>query len=261
MSLSNRGQAFASSYTPELEAILSVFARPFHPERNPDGVVNFGVAENSTLRKELTDYFNDVGLQLDGSELAYNNRLTTSMKLVEALCYLFNNVPDGVIEKNDWESRKPLRAIEPSHVHVGNGAGGVINATIYSLCDSGEGVLLSEPYYNGFLYDITYKNNAVLVKVPLPAAEASKQGEQDREDGRWRAPDTVDLWEKAILDAKAKGIKTKVLLHCNPHNPTGQIISRDTTLALLKLAAKYDLHFISDEIYVGATSDMAERIS
>ena len=43
--------------------------------------------------------------------------------------------------------------------------------------------------------------------------------------------------------------KTKVLLLCNPNNPTGTIYTREQLLELAKLAEKKDLYIITDEVY------------
>jgi aspartate/methionine/tyrosine aminotransferase len=43
--------------------------------------------------------------------------------------------------------------------------------------------------------------------------------------------------------------KTKILVICNPSNPTGQVYNSDIVKGFLKLASKYDLFLLSDEIY------------
>ena len=63
------------------------------------------------------------------------------------------------------------------------------------------------------------------------------------------SPAAVDKYEAAILNARKKNIKIKALVLCHPHNPIGQCYPRETIFALMKLCAKYKLHFISDEIY------------
>jgi len=43
--------------------------------------------------------------------------------------------------------------------------------------------------------------------------------------------------------------RTRLLVACNPSNPTGQVYGADLTRDLVALATKHDLYFLSDEIY------------
>jgi aspartate aminotransferase/aminotransferase len=43
--------------------------------------------------------------------------------------------------------------------------------------------------------------------------------------------------------------RTKLLLTCNPSNPTGQVITPELTRELMELARRHDLFVLSDEIY------------
>ena len=40
--------------------------------------------------------------------------------------------------------------------------------------------------------------------------------------------ETVEIYEKALLEAQQKGIRVKVFLLCNPHNPLGKSLARNT---------------------------------
>lgn len=40
--------------------------------------------------------------------------------------------------------------------------------------------------------------------------------------------DTVEIYEKALLEAQQKGIPVKVFLLCNPHNPLGKSLAQNT---------------------------------
>jgi len=53
------------------------------------------------------------------------------------------------------------------------------------------------------------------------------------------------------LDAFADCIssRTRVILYCNPNNPTGTVFSRAETLKLVELAERHDLFLIIDEAY------------
>lgn len=66
----------------------------------------------------------------------------------------------------------------------------------------------------------------------------------------------IQEYEKALKIAKQEGgITTKAVALINPSNPLGRCYSREFLIALLKFAAKYDLHMYSDEIYALSTWD------
>jgi alanine-synthesizing transaminase len=52
----------------------------------------------------------------------------------------------------------------------------------------------------------------------------------------------------AQLEAQV-GPRTKALVLCNPHNPTGAVASRDALLAVLDVARRHRLVVLADEIY------------
>ena len=56
------------------------------------------------------------------------------------------------------------------------------------------------------------------------------------------------------LENKLKDEKTHILLLCNPHNPVGKIFSEDELKKIDRLASKYDVLVISDEIHGLLTS-------
>lgn len=60
----------------------------------------------------------------------------------------------------------------------------------------------------------------------------------------------IGRYEAAISNAKCA---VRAILLCNPHNPRGYVYSRPLLEALLRFAAKHDLHFVSDEIYALST--------
>lgn len=97
------------------------------------------------------------------------------------------------------------------------------------VCDSGEEVIVPEPFYtnyNGFasLADIK------LVPLTLKA-----------EDG-FRLPSAQDIEAKITK-------KTRAILLCSPNNPTGTVYSREELARVTAIAKKRDLFLIGDEVY------------
>jgi cystathionine beta-lyase len=81
---------------------------------------------------------------------------------------------------------------------------------------------------------------------PSPAP-ARGEGEHPRWD-----------WDFDALEA-AVGPRTRVLMLCSPHNPTGRVWARDELERLAAFAQRHDLLVVSDEIHCGLVLDQDER--
>jgi aspartate/methionine/tyrosine aminotransferase len=66
-------------------------------------------------------------------------------------------------------------------------------------------------------------------------------------DGRW----ALDL---ESLD-RAVGSSTRVIMVCNPNNPTGGVLTESEMEAVIEVAARADAWIVADEIYRGAEID------
>jgi cystathionine beta-lyase len=103
-------------------------------------------------------------------------------------------------------------------------------AAILAYSASGDGVVVQTPIYPPFLSCIQDTGRA---RVANPLVEGS--------GGR----PVVDLdGLQAAVDER-----TRVLLLCNPHNPTGRTLDRDELLGIGRLAVERDLVIVSDEIH------------
>lgn len=102
------------------------------------------------------------------------------------------------------------------------------------VLDPGDEVIVPEPMY------VTYEAalqaaGATLVRVPLRAANDFQ-------------PDPAEF-------AAAVTPRTRALLLNSPHNPTGQVLSRDHWEALAALCREHDLWLLSDEVYAELIHD------
>lgn len=124
---------------------------------------------------------------------------------------------------------------------VTNGGSEALNFALSVVCDSGDEVIIPEPYYanyNGF-------TNAIGVKVvAIPSSI----------DTGFALP-KIEEFEKKITD------KTKAILICNPGNPTGYLYTREELQKLAEIALKHDIVIISDEVYREYVYDGEKQIS
>jgi 1-aminocyclopropane-1-carboxylate synthase len=63
------------------------------------------------------------------------------------------------------------------------------------------------------------------------------------------SPDIIPQYEAALKSAEDGGIKIKVLVLCNPHNPFGRCYPPSTLTAILSFCNTRKIHLVADEIY------------
>ncbi len=126
-------------------------------------------------------------------------------------------------DRYDWEFKKDELVFSP----------GVIPA-LYQLVEDlvakDEKVLTMTPAYGFFLHACEY-NNVELIESPLKITEGNFE---------------IDFDD---FDKKAADPKVKVLMLCNPHNPSGRIWTEDELKHIAETAEKNNLWIISDEIH------------
>ena len=102
-------------------------------------------------------------------------------------------------------------------------------ASILAFSEPGDGVILQVPAYPPFRESILSTERRL---IPLSM----------RDDG------TRYVFDIAELEGKLNA-RTRILILCNPQNPTGRVFERDELMALAELAIARDLIVISDEIH------------
>lgn len=104
-----------------------------------------------------------------------------------------------------------------------------LNLCCQAFAPVGGRVIVPSPIYPPF-NAAPVRSGQTPVSVPMVLA-----------DGRWRMD-----WSR-LEDIAAK--HAKLLLFCNPHNPTGTVYSRAELQRLASIAERHDLIVISDEIH------------
>nr|MCR5135599.1 aminotransferase class I/II-fold pyridoxal phosphate-dependent enzyme [Oscillospiraceae bacterium] len=101
---------------------------------------------------------------------------------------------------------------------------------VEDLIGEGETFVITTPSYGYFLHAAEYNN------VPLLCSDLINT------DGYF----TIDFDD---LEKKCADPRVKMLLWCNPHNPTGRIWTEEELTRVAEIVRKYDLWLISDEIH------------
>lgn len=125
--------------------------------------------------------------------------------------------------------------LEFGELHVTTAGSEAILFALLVTCDPGDEAIVFEPFYtnyNGFA------RTASVNLVPLAADPATGYHMPAREE------------IEAVLTEK-----TRVILICNPNNPTGAVLRRDEVEMLGDIARERGLFVISDEVYREFTYD------
>lgn len=120
------------------------------------------------------------------------------------------------------------RTVEFEQVVVTAGAVMAIEATLRSVCNPGDEVLVPDPSWPVYTMCVLANNLVPRRYVMRP----ENNFEPTRDD-----------IESQITE------KTKVIMVNTPGNPTGGVFSKETVNMIMDLAEKYDLYVIADEIY------------
>lgn len=120
------------------------------------------------------------------------------------------------------------------------GAKQALFVTLLALVERGDEVLLEDPGYLGF---------EPLVRLagatPVPLVLSAEDG--------FRMP--VESLRQRITP------RTRVMLLCNPHNPTGRVLGRDELDGIAAVAKEFDLVVIMDEAYEHFVFDGRRHVS
>ncbi|MFT4563389.1 MAG: cystathionine beta-lyase [Gammaproteobacteria bacterium] len=111
---------------------------------------------------------------------------------------------------------------------------------LLALTDDGDGVVIQTPIYPPFMSS-TKATKRRLVSCPLVNSARGYEIDFDH--------------MRSQIDAK-----TRVLLFCNPHNPTGRSFTRNELEQIAEIALANDLTIISDEIHADLVYKPNEHI-
>jgi aspartate/methionine/tyrosine aminotransferase len=147
----------------------------------------------------------------------------------------------------------------PDHVQVTNGGSEANYITTWNLVEPGDEVVLMVPNYMQ-TWGLVRAFGATVKEWPLTLCGSSgtrrakaARTEQTSGEGGWRVH--VDALEALVTP------RTKLIIICNPNNPTGARIEAEDLDRIAAVAARHNSWILSDEIYRGAELDGRETPS
>jgi len=151
-------------------------------------------------------------------------------KLVDFGIYGYGSMPatfaDTVV---DWQRRRFDWHAEPHWLVHTPGIVNAINMAIQAFTVPGNYVLIQTPVYVHFHYDVLI-NGRRLAEAPLAF------------DGTRYSFDPVSF-EAAIKPG------TKLFILCHPHNPTGNVWTREELTLMAEICARHGVIVVSDEVH------------
>ena len=158
------------------------------------------------------------------------------------LLYYGIRIGEVVLAWRSWQERHHGWRPEPERVMVFDDVIGTMRGALLTWCRDGrDGAVVQTPVYPPFLFAVA-DTPARLVENPLV----------DHGGGRW-APDIDDL--RSVVDDS-----TRILLLCNPQNPTGRVFTRAELGDIAALAVERDLLVVVDEIWADLVYPPAEHV-
>lgn len=152
-------------------------------------------------------------------------------KRVEHGIFGYTRVPQAYYDAvTEWFATRHNWQIDPQTILYTSGVVPAVSAVIKALTSPGDKVLVQTPAYNCFYSSI--RNNGCRM-----AANALRYAE-----GRY----TLDFDD---LEAKAADPDTRILLLCNPHNPSGRVWTKDELLRIGEICLRHDVFVVADEIH------------
>jgi len=195
------------------------------------------------LERILSMWQNQVKYNISASNVKslYLNELITKQELDK----IYNSIQIRYVQTNGTiPLRESISLMYPgtniNNILVTNGSAEANFLLIWSNIEHGDEVILMFPNYMQ-IWGLLYAFGAKIIPIYL------------KEEKNWHI-DIEDL-EKLISQ------KTKMIIVCNPNNPTGSILDIETMNKIVDLAGSSGAWILSDEIYRGAELDGIESPS
>lgn len=141
----------------------------------------------------------------------------------------YTRYPDTLYQSIiDWFERRHGWKIERDWIVMAPGVVPSLHAACLAFTQIGEGVIVQPPVYFPFFSAVTTTQRQ-LVLNPLQLI-----------NGRY---------EINFVELEALAPQAKLLLLCSPHNPVGRVWYEDELLEVLRIAKKFNLIILSDDIH------------
>ncbi|KAJ6126705.1 Pyridoxal phosphate-dependent transferase major region subdomain 2 [Penicillium sp. IBT 18751x] len=201
-------------------------------EKNPKGLISFGLAENRPMRAEIIQFINEkVVFTLDS--ISYRSTPASNARL------------PSIAATHMSKALNSLTSISPEHVLIADCPTSLGSMLGFNLAAPGEGILVNRPVYGRFELDYGIEAGVEIVYA-------------DTDTDMAFTPDAVEKYEQALANAKERGVVIRAVLIVNPHNPVGRCYPIKTLKHIARFCDRHKLHLISDEVYASCVFESGD---
>jgi aspartate/methionine/tyrosine aminotransferase len=152
--------------------------------------------------------------------------------------------------------RERIAAMYPGatadHIQVTNGGSEANYITTWNLVEPGDEVVMMVPNYMQ-TWGLARAFGGTIREWPLKHGRERRHAEAAGGEGGWRVD--LDALDRLVT------ARTKLIVICNPNNPTGARFDASALDGIATIAARHGSWILSDEIYRGAELDGRETSS
>lgn len=160
-------------------------------------------------------------------------------KRVDHGVFGYVKVPDEYYEAlTGWNLHRHGWSIDPEMVIYTSGVVPAVSAIIKALTRPGDGVIVNTPAYNCFFSSIR-NNSCTIVENPLRRIDCGDS--------------FTYVFDFESLETVCADPANKLLILCNPHNPTGRIWTREELERIATICHRHGVTVVSDEIHCELT--------
>lgn len=194
---------------------------------------------NSAKFDEMDALFGSDVMHLGVADMDYRSPkpiIEAMQNIVEKGVFGYTIWPENYEELvSQWMKRRYEQETKTEWVVFSPRINMALNMAVETFTNEGDGIVLHTPAYTA-LQNAVEKYNRVMIESPLVL-----------ENGRYKM-DFQQL-RRNLDEKKAQGVCAKIMLLCNPHNPTGRVWEIEELRQVVDICKEYDLLLISDEIH------------
>ena len=194
---------------------------------------------NSAKFDEMDALFGSDVMHLGVADMDYRSPkpiIEAMQNIVEKGVFGYTIWPENYEELvSQWMKRRYEQETKTEWVVFSPRINMALNMAVETFTNEGDGIVLHTPAYTA-LQNAVEKYNRVMIESPLVL-----------ENGRYKM-DFQQL-RRNLDEKKAQGVCAKIMLLCNPLNPTGRVWEIEELQEVVDICKEYDLLLISDEIH------------
>ena len=198
--ISKRIESNLTQTSPMFAYMGRALANAYDESKNPEGIISLGIAENTLMSKELSEFLSS-NMKITPNLFSYGASSPGPPELTKGLVEFYNSPPFN-----------PIIPVEEDHIYFTSGCTTLLDQCFWALCDEGEGVLIGRPSYGGFAADMMTRCKLQPIHVDFGEINPF-------------SVNAVTRYELELLRAERKGITVRMLILCQPHNPLGRYLS------------------------------------